>query len=86
MSRTGRKGYDLLGRGTRLQLILRFSQPPSENIRVNDLVARIADLSFPFSRRTSEKTFMTDIINLGSLKHGLNTGPSGVSIFYRNRD
>ena len=84
----GPDGKDMifLGRGARLQLILGFSQTPSADIRAGDLVARIADLSFPFARRTSEKNFMTDIINLGSLKHGLNTGPSGISIFYKDRD
>ena len=84
----GPDGKDMifLGRGAKLQLVLGFSQTPSADIRAGDLVARIADLSFPFARRTSEKTFMTDIINLSSLKHGLNTGPSGVSIFYKNRD
>ena len=84
----GPDGKDMifLGRGARLQLVLRFSQTPSADVRAGDLVARIADLSFPFARRTSEKTYMTDIIDLGSLKHGLNTGPSGVSIFYKDRD
>jgi len=84
----GPDGKDMifLGRGAKLQLVLGFSQTPSADIGAGDLVARIADLSFPFARRTSEKTFMTDIINLSSLKHGLNTGPSGVSIFYKDRD
>ena len=84
----GPDGKDMifLGRGARLQLVLRFSQTPSADIRADNFVARIADLSFPFVRRTSEKTFMTDIINLGSLKHGLNTGPSGISILYKDRD
>jgi len=67
-------------------MILRFSQTPSADVRAGDLVARIADLNIPFARRTSEKTYMTDIINLGSLKHGTNTGPSGVSIVYKDRD
>jgi len=84
----GPDGNDMifLGRGARLQLILSFSQTPSADIRAGNLVARIADLCFPFARRTSEKTYMTDIIDLGSLKHGLNTGPSGVSIFYKDKD
>jgi len=84
----GPDGNDMifLGRGARLQLILRFSQTPSVDIRAGDLVARLADLSFPFARRTAEKTYMTDIIDLNSLKHGISTGPSGVSIFYKDRD
>jgi len=84
----GPDGKDMvfLGRGGRLQLVLRFTQTPSADVKAGDLVARIADLSFPFARRTSEKTYMTDIIDLSSLKHGLTTGPSGVSIFYKDRD
>ncbi|MBC8416972.1 MAG: fibronectin type III domain-containing protein [Desulfobacterales bacterium] len=84
----GPDGKDMifLGRGARLQLILRFSQTPSVDVKAGDLIARIAGLNLPFVRRTSEKTYMTDIIDLSALKHGLNTGPSGVSIFYKDRD
>lgn len=84
----GPDGRDLifLGRGAKLQLVLTFSQTPSADVKADDLVARIADLSFPFARRISEKTYLTDIIDLGSLKHGINTGPSGVSIFYKDSD
>ena len=84
----GPDGKDMifLGRDARLQLILRFTQTPSADVKAGDLVARIADLNISFARRTSEKTFMTDIIDLSSLKHGINTGPSGVSIFYKERD
>ncbi|MBW2610698.1 MAG: fibronectin type III domain-containing protein [Deltaproteobacteria bacterium] len=84
----GPDGNDMifLGRGARLQLILRFAQTPSADIRAGDLVARIANLHFPFARRISEKTYMTDIIDLDSLKHGINTGPSRVSIVYKDRD
>jgi len=84
----GPDGKDMifLGRDARLQLVLRFTQTPPADVRPGDLVARIADLNIPFARRTSEKTYMTDIIDLSSLKHGLNTGPLGVSIFYKDRD
>jgi len=84
----GPDGGDMifLGRGARLQLILMFTRIPSPGIKAGDLVARIAGLNVPFARRTSEMTFMTDIIDLGSLKHGLDTGPLGVSIFYKDRD
>ena len=84
----GPDGKDMifLGRDARLQLILRFTQTPSADVKAGDLVARIADLNISFARRTSEKTYMTDIIDLSSLKHGLTTGPSGVSIFYKDRD
>ena len=84
----GPDGKDMifLGRGARLQLVLRFTQTPPADVKAGDLVARIANLHFPFARRTSEKTYMTDIINLSALKQGLTTGPSGVSIFYKDRD
>ena len=84
----GPDGNDMifLGRGAKLQLVLRFSQTPSADVKAGDFVARIANLHFPFARRTSEKTYMTDIINLSALKHGLTIGPSGVSIFYKDRD
>ncbi|MEA1873148.1 MAG: fibronectin type III domain-containing protein [Bacteroidota bacterium] len=84
----GPDGRDMsfLGRNARLQLILRFVQAPPADIRAGDLVARIADLNLPFARRTSKKTYMTDIVALSSLKQGLNTGPSGVSIFYKDKD
>jgi len=84
----GPDGKDMifLGRDARLQLVLRFTQTPPADVKAGDLVARIADLSFPFARRTSEKTYMTDIINLSALKQGLTAGPSGVSIIYKDRD
>ncbi|MFH1935126.1 MAG: fibronectin type III domain-containing protein [Pseudomonadota bacterium] len=84
----GPDGKDMifLGRGARLQLILRFLQTPSVDVEAGDLVARIAGLNLPFARRTSEKTYMTDIIDLNALKHGLDSGPLGVSIFYKDRD
>ncbi|MBW2610700.1 MAG: fibronectin type III domain-containing protein [Deltaproteobacteria bacterium] len=84
----GPDGKDMifLGRDARLQLVLRFTQTPPADVKAGDLVARIADLSFPFARRTSEKTYMTDIINLSALKQGFTTGPSGVSIFFKDRN
>lgn len=84
----GPDGKDMifLGRDARLQLVLRFSQTPPADVKAVNLVARIADLSFPFARRTSENSYMTDIINLSALKQGFTTGPSGVSIFYKDRD
>ena len=84
----GPDGKDVifLGRGARLQLVMMFTRTPSADIRAGDLMARIADLNIPFARRTSEKTYMTEIIELNALKHGLDTGPLGVSIFYKDRD
>jgi len=84
----GPDGKDMifLGRDARLQLILSFSQTPSADVKAGDLVARIAGLAVPFVRRTSEETYMTDIIDLGSLKQGLDTGPLGVSIYHKDMD
>ena len=87
----GRDGKNMIfwGRDARLQLVLTFSQIPPTDVRPDDLVARIElipNLSFPFALRSSEKVFMTDITNLNSLQHGLDTGPTGISIFYKGRD
>ena len=84
----GPDGKDMifLGRDARLQLIISFSQTPSADVKAGDLIARIAGLTVPFVRRTSEETYMTDIIELGSLKQGLDTGPLGVSIYYKDMD
>lgn len=84
----GRDGKNMifLGRDARLQLVLTFSQIPPTDVRPDDLVARIAHLTFPFAQRTSERVYMTDIVELNSLEHGLNTGPTGLSMFYKDRD
>ncbi|MCK4337014.1 MAG: fibronectin type III domain-containing protein, partial [Candidatus Aminicenantes bacterium] len=74
------------GRDARLQLVLMFRHIPPTDVRLDDLVARIAHLNFPFTQRTSERVYMTDVIELNSLEHGLNTDPTGISIFYKGRD
>lgn len=83
----GPDGKDMifLGRGARLQLVLRFTQTPPADIRAVDLIARIAHINLPFARRTSKKTYITDIIDLGSLGYGLDTGPTPVFILYKVR-
>ena len=80
------KNMIFLGRDAKFQLVTRFTQTPPANVRADDLVARIAHLSIPFARRASEKTYMTDIVDLGSQGHGLNTYPAVVSLFYRTRN
>jgi hypothetical protein len=77
------KNMIFLGRDSSLQLVLKFTQIP--DVKPDDLVARIAHLSFPFALRSSEKVFMTDITNLDSLEPGLDTGTTGISIF-KGRD
>ena len=80
------KNMIFLGRDARLQLVLTFSQIPPADVAPDGLVARIAHLNFPFVKKTSERVYMTDIINLDSLEDGLNTGPTGISISYKGPD
>lgn len=80
----GQDGKDIifLGRDARFQLILQFNQILPPEVMPQDLIAKIRHLYFAFSKRTSEKEFVTNIVNIGDLEDGINIKPTSVEIYY----
>lgn len=80
------KNMPFLGRDARIQVVLTFSTIPPAHLKPGQLSARLYHLNIPFTRRTGQNRFLTDVVDLNSLAPGLNMEARGVSIFYRTTD
>jgi len=82
----GPDGRDViwLGRNSKLQLVLKFKEIPSGDVKPDHLVVQLAHLKIPFARRTTEREYMSDIIDVNSRAAGLDTGPIGIALFYES--
>ena len=80
------KNVPYLGRDAAIQMILRFQDAVDESIGPHRFTARIGHLPFPFIKQISNREFLTDMTQLTSIPSGLNIGPSGVSLFYKDRE
>jgi hypothetical protein len=78
------KNMVYLGRDHKIKLILDFTHPVPAGIKPQDLIARLSGVGhpIPFTRKVSEKTFMTDDLRLDFLEPGMFVPDAGVFVYH----